>query len=77
MRRDRQVESAARDYEEASTVARRQGARMLELRALTDWLRLPGAPEHVRADLERCVTAVSEGGPSRSLDDARRAMEGT
>jgi hypothetical protein len=71
------MESAGRDYEEAVTVARRQGARMLELRALTDWLRLPGAPDHVRADLEICVAATAEGGPSRSLDEARRAMEGT
>ena len=44
MRRNRQVELAGRDYEEAVAVARHQGARMLELRALTDWLRLPGAP---------------------------------
>jgi class 3 adenylate cyclase len=77
MRRNRQVESAGRDYEEAAAVARRQGARMLELRALTDWLRLPGAPDHVRADLELCVAATAEGGPSRSLDEARRALEGT
>jgi class 3 adenylate cyclase len=75
MRRDRQVELAGRDYEEAVTVARHQGARMLELRALTDWWRLPGAPNHVHADLEVCVAATAEGGPSRSLDEARRAME--
>ena len=52
LRRGRQVEAAGRDYEEAVGVARHQGARMLELRALTDWLGLPGCPEHVRADLE-------------------------
>src|SRR3984957_16894002 len=77
MRRNRQVESAGGDYEEAAAVARRQGARMLELRALTDWLRLPGAPDHVRADLEICVAAMAEGGPSRSLDEARSALDGT
>ena len=50
---------------------------MLELRALTDWLGLPGAPAHVRADLEACVDAMAEGGPSHSLDEARRALEAT
>jgi hypothetical protein len=77
MRRNRQMELAGRDYAQAATVARRQGARMLELRALTDWLRLPGAPDHVRADLQICVAATAEGGPSRSLDEARRALAGT
>jgi len=71
------MELAGRDYAEATTVARRQGARMLELRALTDWLRLPGAPDHIRADLPICVAAMAEGGPSRSLDEARRALAGT
>ena len=75
LRRDRRLDLAARDYEEAVRVARRQGACMLELRALTDWLGLPGAPGHVRADLEACVAAMAEGGPSRSLDEARRALE--
>ena len=75
LRRDRRLELAARDYEEAARVARRQGACMLELRALTDWLGLPGAPGHVRADLEACVAATAGGGPSRSLDEARRALE--
>ncbi len=75
LRRDRRLDLAARDYEEAARVARRQGACMLELRALTDWLGLPGAPGHVRADLEACVAATAGGGPSRSLDEARRALE--
>jgi class 3 adenylate cyclase len=77
MRRDRQLELAGRDYEEAVAVARRQGARMLELRALTDWVRLPGAPDHIRADLKICAAAAAEDGPSRILDEARRAIEGT
>jgi class 3 adenylate cyclase len=75
LRRDRQVELAAGDYEEAARVARRQGALLLELRALTDWLDLPGAPVHVRTDLEACVALASEGGRSRSLSQARRALE--
>ena len=44
LRRAHQVEEAAREYEDAVGVARKQGARMLELRALTDWMGLPGAP---------------------------------
>ena len=76
-RRGRRVEQAGRDYQEAVGVARSQGARMLELRALTDWLGLPGAPDHVRVDLEACVARTAEGGPSRSLTEARRALEST
>ena len=75
LRRSRQVEAAARDYEEAVRVARRQGARMLELRALTDWSTLPGAPETVHDALVACVADVAEGGPSRSLDEARQILE--
>jgi class 3 adenylate cyclase len=77
LRRGRRVEQAARDYRDAVRVARRQGARMLELRALTDWLGLPGAPDNVRADLEASVAETAEGGPSRSLTEARRALEST
>jgi hypothetical protein len=77
LRRSRQVAEAANDYEEAVHVARAQGARMLELRALTDWLGLPGAPDHVRTDLEACVAGIAEGGSSRSLAEARRSLEAT
>ncbi len=80
MRRGRQVVEAGSDYEEAVQVARIQGARMLELRALTDWLGLPGAPDQVRADLEACVADMADmadSGPSRSLTEARRALEAT
>jgi hypothetical protein len=77
LRRGRQVARAASDYQEAVQVARTQGARMLELRALTDWLGLPGAPGQVRVDLEACVADMAEGGPSRSLSEARRALEAT
>lgn len=80
MRRGRQVVEAGSDYEEAVQVARIQGARMLELHALTDWLGLPGAPDQVRADLEACVADMADmadSGPSRSLTEARRALEAT
>ncbi len=76
LRRAHQVEQSGLDYAEAVDVARQQGARMLELRALTDWLGLPDAPPHVRGDLEACVAIVAGGGPSRSLDEARRLLEG-
>jgi hypothetical protein len=74
LRRAHHVEEAAREYEDAVGVARKQGARMLELRALTDWIGLPGAPGRVRAELEACVAATASGGPSRSLDEARRGL---
>jgi hypothetical protein len=77
LRRGRQSEEAGRGYEEAVRVARRQGARMLELRALTDWSGLPDAPGHVRVDLEASVAEAAEGGPSRSLNEARRVLEST
>ena len=75
LRRSRAVEAAAQDYAEAVAVARRQGARMLEMRALTDWVGLPGAPEEVREALQACVADVGAGGPSRSLVQAQRALE--
>jgi len=77
LRRSRLVEQAANDYDEAVQVARAQGARMLELRALTDWFGLPETAGHVRADLEVCVALTAEGGPSRSLTRAQRALETT
>jgi hypothetical protein len=66
------AESAADDYEAAVWLARDQGAKMLELRALTDWARLAGAPGHVRAELPACIEKVAEGGPSRNLEEARK-----
>ena len=58
-------------------VARQQGAGMLELRALTDWARLEGAPDRVRAELAVCMADVAAGGPSRSLDEARKVIGST
>ena len=68
-------EAAAADYKTAVELARVQGAKMLELRVLTDWVRLPGSADHVRTELLACVDEVSPGGPSRSLDEARRVLE--
>ncbi len=65
-------DSAADDLREAVELARVQGAKMLELRALTDWARLEGSPHSVRAELRSCIEDVAAGGPSRSLDEARR-----
>ena len=68
-----QAESAAGDYEAAVRLADGDRApRMLELRALTEWARLAGCPRHVRAELRACVGDVAAGGPSRSLDEARK-----
>jgi class 3 adenylate cyclase/tetratricopeptide (TPR) repeat protein len=71
------VEEAERDFDEAVAIARRQGAKMLELRALTEWARQEGAPAHVRAELGVCAADVAAGGPSRSLSEARRVMGST
>ena len=57
--RDGQGAAAARDYAAAVAVARAQGARMLELRALTEWAQLSGSPPEVRRDLE----ALRPGSP--------------
>jgi len=67
-------DSAAGDYGAAVEIAREQGAAMLELKALTDWARVPGAPDRVRAELETCVTGVGAGGTCGSLDRARRVL---
>ena len=44
------TDSAVDDLREAVELARVQGAKMLELRALTDWARLEGSPDSVRAE---------------------------
>ena len=68
-------ESAAADYSAAVELARAQGAKMFEMRALTDWVQLPGSADHLRAELLACVVDVAPGGPSRSLDEARAVLE--
>jgi hypothetical protein len=66
---------AAEDFRAAVDLARQQGAKMLELRALTSWARQSSVPAHVRDDLVVCVEDVSPGGPSRSVDQARQVIE--
>jgi hypothetical protein len=68
-------ESAAADYRAAVELARAQGAKMFEMRALTDWVQLPGSVDHLRAELLACVEDVAPGGPSRNLDEARAVLE--
>jgi predicted deacylase len=63
-------EDADHDYAEAVALARARGVRMLELRALTDWARLPGSLDRVRDELRACTVDVEAGGPSKSLDEA-------
>jgi hypothetical protein len=67
--------AAAEDYRAAVELARQQGAKVLELRALTSWARQSPTPESVRDDLAACVEDVSAGGPSRSVDQARQVIE--
>jgi class 3 adenylate cyclase len=66
------TEPAVDDFQAAVELARQQGAKMLELRALTDWARLEGSPETVRVGLRKSIEDVAPGGPSRSLDEARK-----
>jgi class 3 adenylate cyclase len=70
-------DDADADYLAAIELARRQGAKMLELRALTCWARRPTAPERVLEELAGCIVEISPGGPSRSLDLAREVVEPT
>jgi hypothetical protein len=63
-------EDAALDYADAVALARAGGGRMLELKALTGWARLPGVPEDVREELRACSAVVEAGGSSKSFDDA-------
>jgi class 3 adenylate cyclase len=64
------LDDADHDYADAVALARAHGGRMLEMRALTDWARLPGSPDHVRDQLRACTVDVEAGGPSKSLDEA-------
>ena len=66
--------AAAANYEAAVEVARRQGALMLELRALTSWTRLPGSREQTTSMLASCAEEVARGGPCRSLAEAWDAL---
>jgi hypothetical protein len=79
VRGDRRVAAdeagAVDDYRAAVQLARQQGAKVLELRALTSWARQSSAPESVRQELVACVEDVSSGGPNRSVDEARLVIE--
>jgi class 3 adenylate cyclase len=72
--KDGELESAAAGYQDAVELAREQGSRMLELKALTDWVRLPGAPDQARSDLARLAEELGSGGHSRSVDAAMDAL---
>ena len=68
-------DAAGHDFADAVGLARSRGAPMLELKALTDWARLPGSPDHVKEELRACTERVSAGGPSRILDEARSLLD--
>jgi hypothetical protein len=70
-----QHEKARENYVESVASARTQGARMLELRALTDWARLPATPDHIREELRACAANVATGGPSKCLNEALSVLE--
>jgi hypothetical protein len=63
--------------EAAVACARRQGSRMLELRATTALAGLcrGGAKaQHARAQLEECLAAVTEGADTADVRDARQLL---
>jgi len=62
------------EYRSAVELARAQGARMLELRALTSWARLPGSTGATRSALRGCVKEVESGGACRSVAEAWEAL---
>jgi len=62
------------EYRSAVELARAQGARMLELRALTSWARLPGSTGATRSALRGCVNEVESGGACRSVAEAWEAL---
>ena len=62
------------EYRAAVELARAQGARMLELRALTSWARLPGSTGATRSALRGCVKEVESGGACRSVAEAWEAL---
>ena len=64
------VAESEREYRDAVELAQAQGARMLELRALTSWARLPGSTEATRSALRACAKEVEQGGACRSLAKA-------
>jgi hypothetical protein len=68
-------EEAHANLDEAIAVARAQGARMLELRALTDRARLLGANPRFLAELATCVSDMDHGGNPNSLKDAREVLD--
>jgi class 3 adenylate cyclase len=68
-------ETAAHDFADAVALARSRGARMLELKALTDWAGLPDSPDHVREELRVCTALVAADGPSNCLDEALAVLE--
>jgi hypothetical protein len=79
VRGDRRVAAdeagAVDDYRAAVQLARQQGAKVLELRALTSWARQSSPPESVCEELVACVEDVSSGGLNRSVDEARLVIE--
>lgn len=79
MRAERRAEidqsGSSEDYRAAIDLARKQGAKALELRALTSFADRPFAPEAVRDELVACLEDVASGGPSRSVDRARHVIE--
>jgi TOMM system kinase/cyclase fusion protein len=77
LRRSGEPERAAESYRIARDLARRQGARWLELRACLAAARQARDEGHVdgaRADLEALVQSLTEGAETRDLREARALL---
>jgi len=68
-------EEAGAEYRRAVAIARRDGGRAIELRALVDLARLPQEAERRARTLEELSTALRHMGEGNSTIDVRRARE--
>jgi len=69
-----QAAASEAEYQASVELAKSQGARMLELRALTSWSRLPDSTEATRSALRACADEVEAGGVCRSLAEAGEVL---
>jgi class 3 adenylate cyclase len=74
-RRRGALDDAGDSFQSAAESARAMHAPVLELRALTEWADLPGAPPEVRAGLAALVEQLASGGTIVSLGRARAVLE--
>jgi class 3 adenylate cyclase/tetratricopeptide (TPR) repeat protein len=72
--RQGELADAQASFDEAIAVSHAQGARMLELRALTERVRLPGSTDGSRQALQSCLDSLTGHVTARSLNDAAEVL---